>query len=214
MARCDCCDKQLSWGESERFLGLLLCTECSRKLNELKDSPIEQVRMLKGGRGAKTDSFTFKSAIIQLESQCSKEELQAMEDEEKDSIIEDVENEEKLLGMFRTKMSTTDSVPGFTVTGSLGIVAGEAAIGSGIITSKFANVSNTLGMGSKSAAKKFTRVREKADVKMIESAKQLGADGIIGISYVFIQYSGEMQGLLVSGTAVKLNKNPEDGIKA
>jgi uncharacterized protein YbjQ (UPF0145 family) len=104
-------------------------------------------------------------------------------------------------------LTTTDSVDGRKVTAYLGIVAGEAVMGTNIFRDFFAGITDILGGRSGSYEKELRKAKTLALESMMEEAQALGADAVIGMDLDYQQIGGtDRQMLMVaaSGTAVKL----------
>ena len=105
------------------------------------------------------------------------------------------------------KIVTTDTIAGYTITESLGSVIGNTIrarhlgkdISAGLRSLVGGEITEYTGMMAES--------REQSLQRMLDRAKQLNADAIIGVRF---QTSMIMQGsaeLLVYGTAVNLKQN-------
>ena len=105
------------------------------------------------------------------------------------------------------KIVTTDTIAGYTITESLGSVIGNTIrarhlgkdISAGLRSLVGGEITEYMGMMAES--------REQALQRMLDRAKELNADAVVGIRF---QTSMIMQGsaeLLVYGTAVKLAQN-------
>ena len=105
------------------------------------------------------------------------------------------------------KTVTTDTIAGYTITESLGSVIGNTIrarhlgkyISAGLRSLVGGEITEYTGMMAES--------REQALQRMLDRAKELNADAVVGIRF---QTSMIMQGsaeLLVYGTAVKLAQN-------
>ena len=95
---------------------------------------------------------------------------------------------------------------GANVGAYLGVVHGEAIIGANIFRDMFSSVRDVVGGRAGGYERSLSGARNAAMEDMIESAKEMGADGIIGID-VDYEVLGETNGMLmvaVSGTAVKM----------
>lgn len=104
-------------------------------------------------------------------------------------------------------LTTTDSVEGRKITAYLGIVAGEAVMGTNIFRDFFAGITDILGGRSGSYEKELRKAKALALDSMIEEAQALGADAVVGMDLDYQQIGGaDKQMLMVaaSGTAVKL----------
>ena len=93
-----------------------------------------------------------------------------------------------------------------TVAAYLGIVNGEAIIGANIFRDLFSSVRDVVGGRAGGYERALAGARDAALDEMKHAAKQLGADGIIGVDFDY-QVLGENNGMMmvcVSGTAVKM----------
>jgi len=88
----------------------------------------------------------------------------------------------------------------------LGVVNGEAVIGANIFRDMFASVRDVVGGRAGGYERALSGARDAALEGLIEAAKELGANGVIGIDFDY-EVLGETNGMMmvaVSGTAVKL----------
>ncbi len=88
----------------------------------------------------------------------------------------------------------------------LGVVNGEAIIGANIFRDMFSSVRDIVGGRAGGYERSLASAREAALEDMIAAAKELGADGVIGIDFDY-EVLGETNGMMlvaVSGTAVRL----------
>ena len=88
----------------------------------------------------------------------------------------------------------------------LGVVNGEAIIGANIFRDLFSSVRDVVGGRAGGYERALAGARDAAMEDMVEAAKALGADGIVGIDFDY-QVLGEANGMMmvcVSGTAAKM----------
>ena len=88
----------------------------------------------------------------------------------------------------------------------LGVVHGEAIIGANIFRDMFSSIRDVVGGRASGYERGLSGARDAALKDMIEAARELGADGIVGIDFDY-QVLGETNGMMmvaVSGTAVKM----------
>jgi uncharacterized protein YbjQ (UPF0145 family) len=88
----------------------------------------------------------------------------------------------------------------------LGVVNGEAIIGANIFRDMFSSVRDVVGGRAGGYERSLKSARDAALEDMIEAAKELGANGVIGIDFDY-EVLGETNGMMmvaVSGTAVKI----------
>ncbi len=88
----------------------------------------------------------------------------------------------------------------------LGVVNGEAIIGANIFRDLFSSVRDVVGGRAGGYERALSGARDAALSDMIEAARELGADGVVGIDFDY-EVLGEANGMMmvaVSGTAVKM----------
>lgn len=101
---------------------------------------------------------------------------------------------------------TTETVSGYTVTETLGAVIGNTIRARHIGKDIRVALRSIVGGEIKEYTRMLSESREQSIQRMKERAKELGADGILGVRFqtsMIIQSTAE---LLVYGTAVKLSK--------
>jgi uncharacterized protein YbjQ (UPF0145 family) len=101
--------------------------------------------------------------------------------------------------------TTTSVVEGRPVQDYLGVVVGEAILGANIFKDMFGAIRDVVGGRSGAYEREMGRAREIAFEEMEAKARDLGADGIVGIDidYEVIGSGGSMMMVSVSGTAVR-----------
>jgi uncharacterized protein YbjQ (UPF0145 family) len=88
----------------------------------------------------------------------------------------------------------------------LGVVNGEAIIGANIFRDMFSSIRDVVGGRAGGYERALSGARDAALKDMIESAREMGADGVVGIDFDY-EVLGETNGMMmvaVSGTAVKM----------
>ena len=88
----------------------------------------------------------------------------------------------------------------------LGVVNGEAIIGANIFRDMFSSIRDVVGGRAGGYERALSGARDAALKDMIESARELGADGVVGIDFDY-EVLGEANGVMmvaVSGTAVNM----------
>lgn len=101
-------------------------------------------------------------------------------------------------------MTTTPSVEGKKIIKYLGIVSGEAILGANIVRDLFAGITDIVGGRAGLYEKVLIDAKEIALNEMIERAKSMGANAIVGIDidYETVGPNGSMLMVSASGTAV------------
>lgn len=103
-------------------------------------------------------------------------------------------------------ITTTNAIDGKAVSEYLGIVSGEAIVGANIFKDIFAAVRDIVGGRSGAYEKTVHSARKLAMEDMINEARKMGANAVIGVDldYEVLGKTGSMLMVSASGTAVKL----------
>lgn len=102
-------------------------------------------------------------------------------------------------------LTTTSNLEGKRIIAYYGVVSGEAILGANIFKDFFAGIRDIVGGRSASYEKSLREAKDIAILEMIEAAKALGANAVIGIDidYETIGESSSMLMVAASGTAVR-----------
>jgi uncharacterized protein YbjQ (UPF0145 family) len=106
-------------------------------------------------------------------------------------------------------ITTTDAVEGRRIIDYLGIVGGEAVMGTNVFRDFFAGIRDVVGGRSGSYEKELRRARTMALEEMAEKAEALDADAVVAVDLDYEHLGvGDRSMLMVSanGTAVKLSR--------
>ncbi|GJL69396.1 MAG: UPF0145 protein [Nitrospirales bacterium] len=103
-------------------------------------------------------------------------------------------------------LTTTHNVEGHQIKDYLGVVAGEAILGTNFFKDLFANIRDIVGGRSGAYEKELRRAREIAFQEIQEEALRVGANAIVGIDldYEVMGETGSMLMVSISGTAVRV----------
>lgn len=104
-------------------------------------------------------------------------------------------------------ITTTDSIEGRQISRYLGIVSGEAFMGTNLFTDFFASIRDVVGGRSGSYEKELKKAKELALIEMRDEARELGADAILSVDLDYEIMGGDQKTMLMvsaNGTAVKL----------
>lgn len=101
--------------------------------------------------------------------------------------------------------TTTSTVDGKEIDKYLDIVVGEAILGANFIKDWLSSITDMIGGRSGSYESEMIKARKIAFDEMEDQARDLGADGIVGvdIDYEVVGERGGMMMVSVSGTAVR-----------
>lgn len=101
-------------------------------------------------------------------------------------------------------VTTTHGLDGKAVERYLGIVTGEAILGANIFRDLFAGIRDIVGGRSAAYEKELSQARELAIGEMVERARVMGANAVVGVDLDY-EVLGQANGMLMvsaSGTAV------------
>ncbi|GAV23338.1 YbjQ family protein [Carboxydothermus pertinax] len=99
-------------------------------------------------------------------------------------------------------LATSGRLDGYKVTRYLGIVTGEAIMGTNIIRDFLASISDIVGGRSGAYEQQLEEARQIVLAEMTERAKRLGANAVIGISLDYESIGQTMLMVVANGTAV------------
>ena len=104
-------------------------------------------------------------------------------------------------------VTTTDHVDGKRVTGYLGIVSGEAVVGTNIFRDLMAGIRDIVGGRAGGYEQELRQAKEAAISEMIDEARRLRADAVVGVDLDYEHLGGGNTSMLMvtaNGTAVRL----------
>jgi uncharacterized protein YbjQ (UPF0145 family) len=102
-------------------------------------------------------------------------------------------------------VTTTSTLQDRKVSAYLGLVTGESILGANIFRDVFAGIRDIVGGRSGAYEKVLRDAREMAVEEMVERARKLGANGVIGVDVDYETVGGTMLMVSVSGTAVTVD---------
>jgi uncharacterized protein YbjQ (UPF0145 family) len=101
-------------------------------------------------------------------------------------------------------LSTTETVPGREIVQILGVVRGNTIRARHLGHDVLAGLKNVVGGEIHDYTKLMAEAREQAIDRMIASAKELGADGVVGVRLGTSMIMQKAAEIVAYGTAVKL----------
>ncbi|MDI9644612.1 MAG: YbjQ family protein [Candidatus Verstraetearchaeota archaeon] len=103
-------------------------------------------------------------------------------------------------------VTTTDEVPGFRVAKVLGIARGATVRAKHLGKDIVAGLRNIVGGEVKEYTEMLAEARDIALNGMIQNAKQMGANGVLGVRFMTSSVAAGMAEVFAYGTAVVLEK--------
>lgn len=101
-------------------------------------------------------------------------------------------------------VTTTDSVEGRQIAAYLGVVSGETVYGANVFRDFFASIRDVIGGRAGGYERVLKDGKNVAVEDMIEEARALGADAIVGVDMDYENIGQSMLMVSANGTAVKL----------
>ena len=105
-------------------------------------------------------------------------------------------------------VTTTDTIQGWSIENYLGIVTAEVVYGTNALRDFFAGIRDVIGGRTGSYERIFEKGQLEAIKELEKRAKELGADGILGIEIdtgtINVDEKGVLLLITATGTAVKL----------
>lgn len=103
-------------------------------------------------------------------------------------------------------ITTTSSIEGRRIAAYKGIACGEVVFGAHLGKDILASFTNLVGGRSESYESSLRETRDEAMGEMMEEARRLGANAIVGVKFDYgvVGQQGSMMMVAVSGTAVVL----------
>lgn len=102
-------------------------------------------------------------------------------------------------------VTTTETVPGHTISKSLGIAKGNTIRARHVGKDILAGLKTIVGGEIEEYTKLIAEAREQALDRMIEDARAMGADAVINIRFSTSYVMGAASEILAYGTAVKID---------
>lgn len=151
--------------------------------------------------------FNCGNPIAESEKLFSAEKKKELEEMKQKDIEEQKRRQkENIDKVQKHKVSTGYNFENYEITEYIGLVSGESVIGTGWFSTIEAGLSDFLGSGAATYSEKMKKAKEEAIIDMITESIKIEGNAIIGISFQFLTFSGDMIGVSVNGTAVKIRK--------
>lgn len=212
--KCPICSKKQNpliqdFGLSEERQDIRICAKCKSSLralyqlaksgdseylkakNEFLSNPIQDTDTKK----------TLDSEIEEMDA-LYQESILAVEAE-----VEAQRQQEAFEERIRNFLATNSfNFEGYSIDKYLGIVCGDSVLGTGFLSELSVSAADWLGSESNRFSEKIEEAREKALYRMLVKADKLGANAIIGVSFSYSNFSGNVIGVVATGTAVVVSK--------
>jgi uncharacterized protein YbjQ (UPF0145 family) len=102
-------------------------------------------------------------------------------------------------------VTTTPSIEGKRITRYFGIVSGETILGANVFRDFMAGITDIVGGRSGAYEQELRRAKETAIGEMVEQAKAMGANAVIGVDLDYETIRESMLMVTAAGTAVLIS---------
>ncbi|HIF9115547.1 YbjQ family protein [Photobacterium damselae subsp. damselae] len=105
------------------------------------------------------------------------------------------------------KYSTIETMPGYEITDVLGVVTGNVVQSKHVGRDIMANLKSIVGGELKGYTEMYNEARSISIERMLEEARNLGADAVIGVRFTTSSVTEGASEVMAFGTAVTLHKH-------
>jgi uncharacterized protein YbjQ (UPF0145 family) len=102
-------------------------------------------------------------------------------------------------------VTTTPNIEGKRITRYFGIVSGETILGANVIRDFMAGITDIVGGRSGAYEEELRRAKDTAIAEMVEQAKRMGANAVIGVDLDYETIRESMLMVTAAGTAVLIS---------
>ncbi len=202
---CVCGKKISSWAKehpiSEKYPQEFFCDTCFEKVKILQKSPV-------------TNEMEFESANSYIDGYISSGNLKAevceVLENVKAGITENVIKAEELRKereKYDYIMKTNGyNFEGYKITKYIDVVTAETVLGTGIASEFTSQFADLFGVKSEAFSSKLSEARKDAMDSVLKQVVKLEGNAIIGVDYNYHAFASNLIGVIISGTAVVIEK--------
>lgn len=118
-----------------------------------------------------------------------------------------IENEEKKKRFIDDyKLTTGYEFSGYEIKEYIGVFSGQVVLGTGFLSEFTASFADFFGEESNKFAEKLETAKNAAVKKLIMKSHEKGGNAIIGVDFDYINFHGNMIGVVANGTSVVIEK--------
>lgn len=199
MAICSFCERDnigFMSGYSMSGVNGKICEECHSNLVKLRTSYDENTASYFNDiiqKSSNSDVIKFLSEEI------PNQKINILSDDERKTFLE---NQNKEINSII--LSTSDTINNYEIETYSDIVTGVSVLGTGIFSEFEASISDMFGTASSTMENKISIARNNALAMIRKEAHKIQCNAVIGVSLTFVPFTGNMIGLVATGTAVKI----------
>ena len=198
-----CGKKQSAFSSSYLTEGIMICSDCQNTISSLSEL-------------AATDLEKYNRTLFSFREKCntygpSADAQKALDDTLERIHIKQTPKMEKL--QYQAKLSGFLSTTGFDFSGYriekyIKVISAETVLGTGFLSEFTAGLSDFFGTENNKFASKLDEAREAALVKLAEKSDKLGANALIGMNFNYVNFTGNIIGVVINATAVVVQPVP------
>jgi uncharacterized protein YbjQ (UPF0145 family) len=107
-------------------------------------------------------------------------------------------------------LTSSYGIEGRRITSYLGFFSDEVAVGMGLGKAFLSSFADIAGTESSALGEKLKEAKGFVQKKFLRTAREMGADAVIGCDIDYTMFADTILGVIMSGTAVKLTPNGTD----
>lgn len=204
MANCGLCNKDnISFMSGYIINGVSgkVCEECRANLLKLRSTGDESCKQYFRNL-IESSPNTNISNFLYSEIESSQISNSKISEAERSANIEKMNAE-----INSILLSTADSIANHHIESYGNIVTGISALGTGFFSELNASISDVLGTTSSSFENKISEAKDNALYALKKEAHKIICNAVISVSITFVPFSGNMIGIVATGTAVTIVPN-------
>ena len=154
----------------------------------------------------KAEAMEYMYALIDAAKEEGAERKLEIGDEVKAEAQLQAERIAKMKAREDCLLTTGYNFEGYAIIKYRGVVCAETVLGTGPIAELKASFSDFFGIENKAFSEKLQDARNATVDKLITKAFAAGANALIAVNFVHTMFANNMIGIVVTGTAVTINK--------
>lgn len=221
---CSVCSKTFNGLTFNRTLfeckNLRICPDCAEKQRDFlrlsyqvdKNSKLKYEELKEYFTNFLSNVNSTQEVKIAIEELLSKgesnqEKVCLVKKEEIYGEIQGQEEKEQMNKAITNFLSTVGfTFEGYKIIKYHKVLCGETVLGTGFLTEFTAGFADFFGEESDKFANKLSLARESATQKLIKKAMEYGANAIIGLDFDYVNFTGNLIGVIANGTAVSVEE--------
>lgn len=204
---CEKCEKKVGFFATQIELddAHVMCSDCSAPIMDDLHTLIHSTH--------DSDSFNnLKEIVLKKCSDHYTEDIQnqiakLIDHTYKYSAFRHIEEEKKEKDFIDNyKLTTGYEFSGYEIKEYLGVFSGQVVLGTGFLSEFSASFADFFGEESNRFAEKLETAKNAATKKLILKSHEKGGNALIGIDFDYINFYGNMIGVIANGTSVIIEK--------